>query len=176
MAQPLTVRPQGRISEQLDNLCEPFMRWVSGAPTEAPQETHRWNNMHLTPAAVQYLRSELMVVRTKGDPDARVFPPPLTGTLAHLTRFGGWKTYIAVRPFDYIGEWFIGSRWPGLETVHGAVLSRVPIEGGRGVRVLHGPGPAEWFGVTRAGLQLALYELGSGKIGDGQLLTRLPLK
>lgn len=175
MAPTLYVRPRGRIPRLADELCEPFMRWVSGAPDEAPQETHRWNNVHVAVAAVAHLKIEWMVTRSRGDPTAKEFPAILSGTLAHLTRFGGWTSYIAVEPCEEGECWYLGCRWPGNGIYNGAMISRIATFGG--VRGLVGPGPAEWFGISAwSHEQIPLRKIGEGKIGDGQPLTRLPLR
>lgn len=116
------------------------MRHLSGAPLEVPQRTHRWNNHHLDEKAVAHLNTNWMVTH-EGDRDARKLPrlARLTGLLAHLTKFGGWKHYLVLDP-SVAPDWYVGWHWSG-----GAGVSRVSNKGP--IRVLVGPGPTKWFGI-----------------------------
>lgn len=179
MLSRLAVRPQGILGRFADSQFEQVMRYVSGAPKEATQRTHRWNNHHLSEAAVSHLRSECMV-RHEGDPDARKLPrvPILAGSLAHMTRFGGWQQYLVLgvdaKAMETVlsHRWYIGWRWKG-----GAGVSRIPTLGA--LRVLVGPQPTEWFGIgadeTVCNMQIPIRKIAEGRIGDEGRYSKLPL-
>ncbi len=169
MTQKLRVHAQGPIGRWADERLEWAMRYVSGAPTEAPQRTHRWNNIHLKVGDVSHLSTGGMVAH-QGKPDARKVPkvPILSGALAHATKYGGWKHYLVLQPADE-QEWHIGWCWSD-----GAGVSRVIVRGP--VRVLIGPNPAKWFGIAvTANVQIPLVQIGEGRIGDGGPFSHLPL-
>lgn len=170
MAAKLSVRAQGPLGRWVDRKFEVVMRYVSGASNEAPQTTHRWNNHHLAEECVAHLNPEWMVAH-QGDPSSRKLPrvPVLAGALAHLTRYGGWQRYLVLEPETESHEWHIGWRWPG-----GAGVSRIKTNGP--VRVLVGPGPTEWFGVSaRTNVQIPIKRIGEGHIGHAGQFTNVPL-
>jgi hypothetical protein len=147
------------------------MRFVLGAPNEATQRTHRWNNHHLKEEQVAHLLADWMVSHG-GDPAARELPKVtiLAGAVSHATRFGGWQKYLALAPENQDSEeWYIGWRWKG-----GAGVSRIPNLGG--VRVLVGPGATQWFAIRASDqTQVPLAKIGEGVIGDGGMHSHLPL-
>ncbi len=169
MTPKLEVRAQGPLGRWVDEKFERLMRHVSGAPLEATQRTHRWNNHHLNEKRVVHLKTAWMVTHP-GDQNARKLPrvPVLAGALAHVTKYGGWKRYIVVAP-DTSHDWYIGWRWSG-----GAGVSRVRTKGP--VRVLVGPGPTEWFGIEAdTNVQIPLTQIGEGHIGDNGEFAQVPL-
>lgn len=165
----LTVRALGPAERLGDWLMHPAMRFVSGTLREGTQQTHRWNNEYLTEEDITYL-DHSMIVSAQGDPAATkrwllgVIP------LFHMPIFGGWRQYRVVEPVDYNGVWYIG--WIPKDAPPG--LSLLPTEGG--VRVLEGPGPCRWFGVTKDGTQIALCEVGVGHTGKGGPFAHIPLR
>jgi|AntRauTorckE6833_2_1112554.scaffolds.fasta_scaffold00223_26 hypothetical protein len=145
------------------------MRYLSDAPNEEPQRTHFWNNHHLRRSDTDFLRPEGMVYRS-GDPHARTTPLSwLNGAFAHMPRYGGWSTYLVLQPTMATGHWHVGWRLP-----ESAGVSRIPIRGP--LRVLVGPGPTEWFGISvPANIQIPIECIGSGVIGHGGRFAQLPL-
>jgi len=165
----LSVRAQGPFGRWVDLKFEWVMRHVSGAPEEAPQRTHRWNNHHLKEEDVSHLNAGWMVSH-RGDQSARKIPQiqVLAGALAHVTKYGGWQSYLVLSP-ETMKDWHIGWRWRG-----GAGVSRVVTKGP--VRVLVGPNPTEWFGIEAGtNTQIPITQIGTGKIGDGGTFARIPL-
>lgn len=169
MAPKLEVRAQGPVGRWADVQFEWVMRYISGAPVEATQRTHRWNNHHLNEKDVAHLHSGWMIAH-QGDQTARKVPrvPLLAGALAHAAKYGGWKHYLVLVP-DTTGEWHIGWRWSG-----GAGVSRVQTKGS--VRVLIGPHFTEWFGIEAVtNRQIPIKQIGEGQIGDGGPFSKVPL-
>ena len=145
------------------------MRHISGAPLEATQKTHRWNNHHLKEDQIKHLIGEWMVYH-KGDKKARKLPstPIVSGASAHLTKYGGWKCYLVIEP-EFNLNWHIGWHWQG-----GAGVSRVLSRGP--VRVLIGPTATRWFGIeVESNIQLPIRKIGEGVIGDGSEFSQIPL-
>ncbi len=169
MALTLKVTAQGPIGRWADRNFEWVMRHVSGAPNEATQRTHRWNNHHLRAGDVSHLSTGWMVTH-QGEPGARKLPnaPILAGALAHVTRYGGWKHYLVLQPYEEY-DWHIGWRWSD-----GAGVSRVIVRGP--VRVLVGPNPTKWFGIAvTTNVQIPIIKIGEGRIGDGSPFSDIPL-
>lgn len=169
MAPKLNVRAQGPIGRWVDKEFEWVMRHVSEASGESIQRTHRWNNHYLSEAQVAHLDTEWMVSHT-GDPSAKTVPsvPILAGASAHATKYGGWKRYLVLTP-NTMSHWHIGWRWPG-----GAGVSRVLTRGP--VRVLLGPGSAEWFGIEAyTNVQIPITQIGEGRIGCNGEFSHIPL-
>lgn len=170
MIPALRVRAQGPLGRWADLYFEGIMRRISGAPKEATQKTHRWNNHHLKEGQVAHLTVEWMIYHS-GDPNARTVPrvEVLSGALAHATKFGGWQRYLVLAPVSGHQSWYIGWRWHG-----GAGVSRVPINGS--VRVLVGPTSTEWFGIDAdSNIQIPIQQIGKGQIGDGGEFSQVPL-
>jgi hypothetical protein len=110
------------------------------------------------------------MVAHKGISEARALPhvPLIAGALAHLTRFGGWKHYLVLAS-QTTEDWHIGWRWS-----MGAGVSRVPVSGP--VRVLVGPDPTEWFGISAyTNRQVPIHIIGEGRIGEGGKFSQVPL-
>lgn len=158
-------RPLNRLEWWLDDLFSPVMRWFSGAPEEAHQCTHGWNNHRLSKDQIVGI-DQCMVARCAGDPEAKDLP----GWRRHMARFGGWKKYAVLRPsvlphHDFYLGW--------LNPDGSAGLSRIPVH--NQVRALIGPGEGRWFAVRREFLpdgsfrlyQVPLDVVGTGRIGDG---------
>jgi len=163
----LQVQPESTLGRYATLICRPLMKWLAGTWDEAPQETHRWNNMRLSHDEVSYLR-EASMVAAAGDPHAK--PRWLKGIpLFHIPRFGGWRKYVTLGPKTYGGIWYVG--WITDDAIG---VSRIPTRGL--VRVLAGPGPVRWFGVTEIGEQLPISYRGSSYIGDGGPYAQLPLR
>lgn len=169
MAPKLEVRAQGPVGRWVDTKFEGVMRYISGAPAEATQRTHRWNNHHLNEKDVAHLNAKWMIAH-QGDQNARKLPrvPVLAGVLAHATKYGGWKHYLVLTP-DTTHYWHIGWCWRG-----GAGVSRVLVTGS--VRVLVGPGPTEWFGIEAGtNVQIPITQIGEGRIGDNSEFSQVLL-
>lgn len=162
------IRPIDPVARLADLFLRPFMYLLAGTFREAPQETHRWNNVRLADEDVAQLDSTLLV-SAQGDKTATkrwffTFLP-----LFHCPIFGGWRNYVVIEPTEHTIEWYVGWLADGVNGV-----SLLPIKGG--VRVLEGPGPTSWFGVNKNGHQISLRLLGKGRIGMGGCYTHLPLR
>lgn len=163
MDRALSVKPLGICARCADVLLIPFMDLLTGKKDR--QHTHRWNNHHLKIEDVDHLNNDLMVY-TKGDPEAK---PCSHGAIAHTTPVSNWRNYIVIAPDQYIGIWHVG--W-----ISGSMVgvSRIPLQGP--VRLLRGHGGACFFGVTLGGKrQIAVKQIGEGRIGDGSSNSKYPL-
>lgn len=164
MGNRLGLKPLGLVARTADCAMSPIMRLVSGAPTEAPQRTHRWNNVHLKEGDLDFLDETLMV--SCAGMKSRV---QSHGAASHVTIFGGWKPYVVIRPRNIEEKWHIGWR---AGNVHG--VSRIVLRGP--VRVLIGPGDVWFFGVREmSDEQIQIMKIGFGEIGDGGPHSQTPL-
>lgn len=172
MLPQLKVKKQGAVGLWLDQQTQWLMRHLIGVSEEALQKTHRWNNHHLPEHALASLLESLMIFHP-GDTEAASFGkmPIVSTARSHMTRYGGWKKYLVLAPpaGDANVAWHIGWKWPG-----GGGVSRITVRGP--VRVLVGPGPTHWFGVSLGdNFQIPLEQIGTGIIGDGSSSRELPL-
>ncbi len=165
----ITIKPVSPIGRVADALLEPVMRFVSGAPQEAPQRTHAWNNAKVSSKKAEFLSGKYMV-HCSGDPTAQ--RRWLLGCIPcfHMPRFGGWKRYavVAVDPRVYNGRWRIG--WKTVDVIG---VTRHVVFGP--ARVLIGPHPVAFFALSERGQQLPLVLVDEGVIGDGGPHCFLPL-
>ncbi len=161
----IIISPPGPLCRSVDACLSPLMRLISGAFREAPQQTHRWNNIRIRADKAIGLQRELMVTYRGGIPPVRwKYGLPIM----HISGFGGWSRYVVVEPLvDRI--WHPG--WVADDVV-GA--SRYAVQGP--VRLLYEGGNVSFFGIMyRTGKQLALREVGRGTVGDGGPFKNLPL-
>lgn len=139
---------------------------VSGTFREAPQQTHRWNNLRLNPSQVDGLVDDMKVF-CSGARFAKIgwkFKIPLF----HIPIFGGWKDYVVLQPDDDNQHWHIG--WLTCDIVG---ISRIRVRGP--IRVLLGPEDVSFFGVSADGDQIKLREVARGRIGNGGHYAKTPL-
>lgn len=165
----MKVKPLGWFERILDACFKPVMRFVSGAPQESPQRTHRWNYHRLPACGIPGLTEKLHqagMVREPGRPHQS--PRYWFGLpIMHLPILGGWKQYVVLEaPGTHL--WYVGWWMPGFSGV-----SRLPIRGR--VRMLLGPGTVWFFALDGNGHQLPLQVVGYGRIGDGGPFCQEPL-
>ncbi len=162
----LYVPPLGIFERVLDWMMLPIMYLLSGTFRESPQRTHRWNNVKLNLIDTWGMKDSL-IVHARGDSRARArFWGGLP--LFHMPIFGGWTRYVILRPSGFRQEWHVG--WIAGDT---AGVSRIVVRGP--VRLLIGPDPVKFFGVSIAGTQIPLRNLGEGIIGQCGPFAKLPL-
>ncbi len=168
------VRPIGLVARGADVLMAPVMRALSGAPEEAPQRTHFWNNQRLGPAEVEAALDWRIMVRRHGDPAAVQRSHPFSVRF-HLPCFGGWKRYVVLCPINEYGESYQGAWHVGWWNEQYAGISRLAIRGM--VRMLIGPSDIRFFGIRAEGdqMQLHLRYRGEGVIGDGSQFNTIQL-
>ncbi len=165
----ITIRPLSTGELYADALMHPLMVYLSGAPGETPQRTHRWNYQTFTEDEQSLLIGLLMkdsVVSMPANSQACAahrFGLPFL----HMPRFGGWKDYVVLMPEKDV-EWHVG--W--MTDAH-AGISRVTVTGP--VRMMLGPDPVIFFGLSQNGTQLPLKKVWEGRIGDGNPFCRLLL-
>jgi len=163
----INVRPLSKPEKLADVAMAPLMRVISGAPSEVPQSTHRWNNAKLDAEICSSFRDDCMV-EIAGDPAAkRMWYGSLP--LFHLPILGGWKRYVVLQSERPHIKWYVG--WITQEVCG---YSRIPSLGA--TRSLIGPGNVKFFGLNAAGLQIPIRMVGEGKIGDGGEWRNLPLR
>lgn len=163
MKKTLYVRPLGLIARCADFLMTPIMYLFSGT-VEAPQKTHRWNNVHLKRGDIKHLDSNEMV-RCKGKNKAlcRINP------IFHLPILGGWRDYVVLEPVESIENWHVG--WVAGETIG---VSRIRLSGP--VRLLLGSEDVTFFGVdAKDNFQIPIKKIGCGRIGHGGQYAKVPL-
>jgi len=144
----------------------PLMYLLQGNVRELPQRTHRWNNLKVSLATLSFLEAKLMA---SCEADAVALPRWL-GFLPvfHLPIVGGWKQFVVIRPVSKQSVWFVG--WVAGDT---AGISQIPLRSS--VRLLKGPGPAQFFGLDGQGSQIALQVCGDGVIGKAGSYRHIPL-
>lgn len=152
------IRPPGRVARYLDQLFEPWMRFLVGEEGEAPSVTHRWNKCLIDITTLIELRTIDMVFHT-GDQGGRSH---------RMTPRGRFNEYLVIKPFAYPGVWHVGQ----LVGSRGWV-SRLPTSGE--TRVFIQPYPTCWFALTPQGKQLRLELQRIGYIGDQTADRTIPL-
>ena len=161
MKNRIKFRPLGPVAKAADSAMYPFMRIsmeLNGTADESPQMTHWWNNQKLSTSDVGHLDQDL-VAKVNGDPTAWRLP----GGLRHFPWIG-WQRYVVLRPRTWVYTWYVG--WVTHDVIG---ISRIPIVGP--VKTLRGPEETIFFAVDAAGQQLAIEEVGRGKLGDGKFPT-----
>ena len=170
MGAEIKVRPEGWWGWIGDILMSPLMYVLSGVwlsrSCERPQRTHRWNCVRLSSHDVDELDDFDMVHRA-GDRSAR--PRTFFGLpLFHMPLFGGWKNYVVLYAPSCVDDWYVG--WITCDSVG---ISRIPLY--MGVRMLIGPHPVSFFGVSVAdGRQVRVQQAGEGRIGDRGVWRSVP--
>lgn len=163
----LVVKPVGILARLADTLMVPVMFLVSGTWSEAPQETHFWNNRRLKPSEAESLDPSIMA-RCAGKYD----PSVMQGRwlfLFHIPLLGGWRNYVVLKPIEPRGNWYVGYLTGDL-----AKISRIPIAGP--ARMLIGSGDVSFFAIDAAsGEQMPLTEIGVGRIGKGGPFAKVRL-
>ncbi len=159
------VRPLPMWVRFLDLVMVPIMYLVSGTLSEAPQQTHRWNNQKLRGTELEKFDKASMVFDEglKGEADRWWGKLPIF----HLPILGGWKKYVVLSP-QMNGIWHVG--WWS-DDVGG--VSRLPLNGP--VRMLIGPRSTKFFGIDMEGKQVPLTRVGEGRVGMGGPYVRIPL-
>lgn len=164
MKNKLHFKPVGLVARTADWI----MKWlvmypISGTFKESPQQTHRWNNIRLKPSDLAHILTDYGV-QCKGI-DTKV---PFRGIRFHIPILGGWRKYVVLNTAMKT-TWFVG--WI-TETRCG--MSRIPLHGP--VRMLIGPGDVTFFAINaRDRIQINLYQIGEGRIGDGGRHAKVPL-
>ena len=162
----MNITPQGRLSRLGDILMLPLMYLLQGTIREIPQQTHRWNNCKFSLRDLASLQTELLVT-VAGDSNAtQRWWGPLP--IFHIPLLGGWSKFSVIAPTNDLGAWYIG--WVVGDS---AGISQIKLTGP--VRVLLGPGPAQFFGISIDGRQITLEIIGHGRIGQAGKFTRVPL-
>lgn len=163
----LLVPPLGRLAQLADAAMMPLMYLLSGTLRESPQQTHKWNNLKFHPDRLAHFDLSGFVRYPGLSQCSRMRRAGLP--LFHMPILGGWKRYVVLTPKRPAQGWHIG--WT-CEDVTG--VSRINLT--TAVRVLLGPNPVSFFGITQAdGTQLTITELGRGTIGRGGEFAHLPL-
>lgn len=161
----LYIPPTGWLTYCADFLMSPLMYMLAGTVAEAPQETHRWNNLKFSWREVKLLEINLMTV-VAGVPASRRWLGKIP--LFHLPILGGWREYVVLEPAVPVMYWH-----PGWYTSHVCGASRLAKRGR--VRLLRGSETTSFFGVNEHGEQIPLTIVGYGRIGDGGPYAHLPL-
>ena len=160
----ILVTPLGWAAQLSDALLVPIMYLVSGTFSEAPQRTHRWNNIRLKKEDVETLDRALMV-HCSGVPSAmrRINP------IYHLQIFGGWRDYVVLSPTDTARPWRVG--WITYDRIG---VSRILLHSP--ARTLIGPADVSFFAIDgETGEQLPLMKLATGRVGEGGTYMKTPL-
>lgn len=162
----MQIPPQRRISWLGDLCMMPLMYLLQGTLREVPQRTHLWNNTKFGLSELQHLHHSALVT-VAGDPRAvRRWWGPLP--IFHIPLLGGWSKFSVIAPVGDVSVWYIG--WIAGDV---AGVSQIPLSSP--VRVLVGPGPAQFFGVDASGAQIALEIIGHGRIGAAGAFAHIPL-
>ncbi len=164
----MKIKPQGFLSQCADLAMLPLMYLLQGTLREVPQRTHRWNNVKFPVQDLAHLQSDLLVT-VPGDVQAvRRWWGPLP--IFHIPMFGGWSKFAVIEPKTPVSDvWYIG--WIAGDTVAG--VSQIPLLSQ--VRLLVGPGPAQFFGLTANGDQISVHVVGHGRIRQSGKFAKVPL-
>lgn len=163
----IRIKPLSWWENLADLIMTPIMIVLNWSSVDTPQRTHRWNNRTLCLGESKYLSIEGMV-QVNGDPIAGrrwVWILPIF----HMRLFGGWSQYVVLEPLNEGQEWHCGWHVPTVITGFSRIRNRGP------VRCLRGDGSVRFFGLTAAGVQVPIREIGRGKIGVAGPFSRLPL-
>ncbi len=139
-----------------DILMTPVMYLLQGNFFESPQRTHFWNNTKLPIAELSWIDASMMVSVTSDRKAVRRWFGLVP--IFHMPIFGGWKEYVVVEPVVPQPEWYVG--WIAGDV---AGISHIQLNGQ--VRLLLGPGPAQFFGADGHGNQIPLRICGYGTLG-----------
>lgn len=163
----MNIRPVSLGYRFFDYILSPFMRLISLAPFERPQESHAWHMQQLTPEEILSVKLDACVF-VHGDDTT--FITSEMGPLFHIPLVGGWRNYVVLEIEGNMFPWHIG--WivcdeKGEKTSIGE-LQRLPLYESS-VRMLVGPiGKTTIFcAFDKNGVQQKLHIKGKGCIGDG---------
>ena len=151
-----------------DLLMSPFMRLISGAIRERPQETHYWHVQTL-PRDLLPLLNKSKLACSIGEELSR--HKVVGGILFHIPILSGWKNYVVVEVQEQLEEWYVG--WTIFtekeENLFRFDIHKLPIKT-RELRLLDGTNNTRFcfFAFTKDGIQLPLKIVGRGRIGDGK--------
>lgn len=160
----IIVPPLGRLARLADAAMNPIMVCLSGAPNEAPQRTHRWNNRRLTEKDTDFLEPAHMMTF-----DGIQRQIKRGRVRFHLPIFGGWRQYVVLEPVGGKRDWHVGWVTGGVRGV-----SQIRLNGP--VRLLRGPEPISFFGICAHNyFQIGICWVWSGVIGEGGFYSRVPL-
>lgn len=164
----IEVPPLGWFARSADIIMVPIMYLLSGTLSEAPQRTHRWNNMKLTHADFEHLVNSM---RVNVDAVVGLNRRSFWGIpIFHLPIFGGWKNYVVLKPCHEVLTWW----HVGWSTKEACGITRINLKGP--VRVLLGQSNVSFFGIhSETGEQIPIEVIGKGSIGDEGPFSRLPL-
>lgn len=150
----MRIRPIGFCSRFFTALLSPLMRLISGAPFEAPQSTHFWNNQKLAQENIGKIHQSMRLSFQGNLGEEKSW-------LAFVPILGGWKNFVVLRPRKFYNqEWLVG--WIAENNVFGISLVRIKGD----VRLRLGPGDVQFFAIDADGCLIELKEVGRGEIGD----------
>jgi len=162
----LQFEPAGPVSNFATKLMRPLMSVLAGTFNELPQDTHRWNNVHLSRIQILQLDEDLFT-ELSADPSAGVgwwFFKHI-----YIVPGIGWSEYEVFEPPFPVHEWYVGAVWEG-----GGFLSQKSLSGP--VRLTRGPKKVNVFGLSVDGTQLPIRRIGHGRVGAGGEFSRVPLR
>lgn len=171
MKDVIYIEPLGRFGLFANKAMIPIMRWCAGrdAKNESPRQTHFWNRHVLGIKFADSIskHSDKMVLVTRNTSAKTVLP-----FISHIPRWGGWKDYIVIEPFNFMEKengWYVG--WIYEKSV---CVSRIKLTSG--VRLLKLPEDCFVFGISHStGFQIYLMTVGFGTIGKGGKYSSTPL-
>jgi hypothetical protein len=162
----IPIKKQGRLGYIGDLIMMPLMYALQGTCAETPQRTHRWNNQHLSRVVVSGFDMSKTEEVAADQSAARRWVGPLP--IFHIPVLGGWRKFVVLKPRSYEGEWFVG--WVTGDAIG---VSNIPLSGM--VRLLQGPLPGVFFGVTGEGVQIDIDIIDYGEVGQARQYAKVPL-
>ncbi len=146
----------------VDVCMRPLMYAGAGTIKERAQETHRWHIQNLEHELVHKIDATQTISVASTDMSIRM--PGYA--LFHLPLFGGWRDYIVLKA-NTTEPWHIG--WYTEKDGHiiRFDLHKLTLQN-ESVRLLKGlqDRTTTFFAVNQDGVQIALTEIGHGRIGD----------
>jgi hypothetical protein len=162
----LHPHPESWLEKIGDALMLPLMYLLQMNIREVPQRTHFWNNTKYPNDAVRHLDADA-IISIPGDAIAsRRWFGPLP--IFHMPIIGGWKKFVVLEPTVPQDQWYIG--WIAGDTLG---VSHITLRAE--VRVLQGPGAAQFFGQNEHGEQIQLRQVGVGEVGRAGEFSHVPL-
>ncbi|TSC85646.1 MAG: hypothetical protein G01um10148_1032 [Parcubacteria group bacterium Gr01-1014_8] len=158
----------------IDYAMSPFMRLMSMALFERPQESHAWHAQKFNDDEIASIDLKKCVV-IEGDDASSIKSG--AGPLFHIPLIGGWRNYVVLEVEPDIDTWHVG--WIVRDTntmdILRAELHKLPLYERR-VRMLVGPeGRKTTFCAFNPQGQVRLTNIGKGRIGDGSSYAKIRL-
>lgn len=146
-------------------IMKPLQILTTGDFWERAERTHRYNNTKDTQR--EWVLNPAYLIEAPGDSDAS--PRWWWWGWIPLFHMGGWRQYVVLASEDEnIVQWYVGWDAPFARGISRILLHTQ-------ARLLLGPDPVRFFGITPEGTQIPLKIVSCGRLGDRSKYRRVPL-